>query len=63
MSTFRILIDTDNAAFDPLGPEVARILRELADTVEPYEDFAAGIQLCDYNGNVVGRAQTIGAAE
>lgn len=56
--TFTIKIDTENAAFSPAGPEVARILREIAHDVE-----AQGIlmfdryqTLRDINGNDVGRA-------
>ena len=52
MSEFRIIIKTDNAAFegDP-HPEVARLLRQAAD--ELGDGNQAG-KLWDYNGNPVG---------
>lgn len=53
---FEITIETDNAAFGEdeggAGPEVARILREVADKVE---NGAAGGRVFDFNGNGVGR--------
>ena len=57
-----IKIKTDNAAFgDDAGPECARILRKLADTLEHYRgpldprDWNnSGARLRDYNGNTVG---------
>ena len=54
--TYRIEIETDNAAFDgaPMT-EVARILRELADYLEETEQ-PADQRLKDINGNRVGRA-------
>ena len=59
---FQVTIDCNNAAFiDENGdisysPEVARILRSLADTVERNAtiDFEATLQ--DINGNSVGKA-------
>ena len=52
-----ISIRCDNAAFDPPGPEVSRILRELARSLEgedltPDSDFRS---LRDRNGNKVGK--------
>lgn len=65
---FTVHISTDNAAFHPVsedeefrpGPEVARILRELADQVE-YSQLVPGvpIRLRDYNGNRVGYAELV----
>lgn len=53
---FTLKIKTDNAAFqDCSGVEVARLLRELADTVQEYERIAGNIM--DYNGNTVGAYQ------
>jgi hypothetical protein len=58
MTTLKIEIETGNAAFSPyMGEEVARILRELADEVEPYgELWNLHMNLRDANGNVVGKA-------
>lgn len=54
-----IEIDTDNAAFeDATGPEVARILREIAERVEGYsfDEQNAGVRfpVRDVNGNRCG---------
>jgi hypothetical protein len=55
-----IKIETDNAAFDNYGEEVARILRRLADDIE---DDGTRRQrqythnLYDINGNKVGEAR------
>lgn len=67
MPTFRVLIDTDNAAFaDPFtgeydpyteGLEIASILRHLADQLA--EDPSIDHPLRDSNGNTVGRAQFV----
>lgn len=57
----RIEISTDNAAFDgeKCGPELARILRDLATRIADYraEEFQQGDgwRALDINGNVVGR--------
>jgi hypothetical protein len=58
---FTLSIDTDNAAFDgDPSPEVARLLRVVADTLD-YNDSGAGPllsdggKLYDINGNAVGR--------
>ena len=59
MSKFTVTITTDNAAFadDDLGPELARILRRLADTLASCSraDIDA-YNLRDINGNRVGAA-------
>lgn len=60
MATIKILIDTDNAAFDERpSTEVARILRQLA--IE-YDDFGLLGEptklLYDINGNVVGEVRS-----
>ena len=56
MTTFRIDIDTDNAAFEPApDDEVVRILRALIDRIER-DDLGSEKVLRDYNGNTVGRA-------
>lgn len=54
-----ITIDCGNAAFgDEPGPEVARILRQLAGDFEDAGDFLPGTaekRLRDVNGNACGR--------
>ena len=51
---FKLTIDnTDNAAFEEPGLEIARILRDAADKVER---GTWGFILRDYNGNKVGTA-------
>jgi hypothetical protein len=58
--TATIRIEMDNAAFEGnLNPEVARILRELADRIHGWaggRDLASGdrFSLHDFNGNKVG---------
>ena len=53
---FTLKIKTSNAAFqDCSGVEIARILRELADTVQEREHIAGNVM--DYNGNTVGAYQ------
>lgn len=55
---FTVKIDCDNAAFGfQEGVEVARILRDLADSVE---DGGNWFPLLDVNGNRVGEAQYTG---
>jgi hypothetical protein len=56
MAKFTVSIDTGNAAFDPVGSEVARILRELARAVDGADYFNKGERhaLRDINGNNVG---------
>lgn len=62
MTTFRILIDTDNDAFVEPG-EIARILRVAAEWSEDAlnSDLRDGLALRDINGNTVGRAQMVDA--
>lgn len=50
--TFRVEIETDNAAFGDEKGELARILRRLADRLD---DGADRGRCFDLNGNVVGR--------
>lgn len=57
MNTFTLYIDTVNDAFldANLQPELARILRKLADTLEGEEyDSSNSGRLRDINGNTVG---------
>lgn len=51
----RIIIETENAAFQEVGEEIetARILRELADKVE--SGGLGDFNLRDINGNTVGQ--------
>jgi hypothetical protein len=58
--TFDLKIETDNYAFDDdPRPEVARILREVADRVE-HGIIATGYRnVRDINGNVVGRFRLV----
>ena len=63
----KIEINCDNAAFDEsVSAEVARILRDLADTI-PLSDlnvpFDRSLRLRDHNGNVVGEMKVIGKRE
>lgn len=53
---FKLEIETGNAAFDDdAGPELARILRELADRLSPgLPSGEGGAPLRDINGNKVG---------
>lgn len=57
---FTLRIKTDNAAFEPVGSEIARILRDVADKIEHCElanEFDRNIRLMDANGNTVGEAK------
>lgn len=62
MSTFSLNIDMNNAAFDgdDIGPELARILRKLADKVDVDRESLADLaglmsaSVHDVNGNNVG---------
>lgn len=55
---FRLTIQTDNEAFQPdARPELARILVALADRIESGEDFSLYRNVCDINGNVVGKVK------
>lgn len=56
MATFTVNIDLDNDAFQPsAGPEVARILRRLTDSVEKYGPGYR--KMTDIYGNTVGVAR------
>jgi len=53
---FRLYVRTGNAAFaDDPAPELARILRAIADRVESGEDLSHYLTVFDVNGNDVGR--------
>ena len=55
---FKLTIETDNAAFAyDAGPEIARILRKLADYTERGMVDNDTINLRDYNGDKVGVAE------
>lgn len=56
----RIIIETDNAAFEEAGAEVetARILRKLADCIE--NGGIGDFNLKDINGNTVGQMDVEG---
>jgi sugar phosphate isomerase/epimerase len=58
-----ISMDTGNAAFqdDNEGPEIARILSQLADRIRSTGDF--DVTLSDYNGQVVGKIEEINIGE
>lgn len=57
----RIKIACDNAAFEPdPGYEVARILREFADTTQIAAAIGHKYVLRDINGNSVGSAEFVG---
>lgn len=56
MAVFRLEIRQDNSAFDDVGMETARILRELADKI--YELNAPSGFLFDANGARVGEYGT-----
>lgn len=52
---FRIIVDTGNAAFDPdAGPELARILRVVAERVQAIGCDDVDQPIYDVNGNKVG---------
>lgn len=54
--TFTVKIDTENAAFDPdPTPELARLLRAIADRIETGDDYGHFLTIYDVNGNDVGR--------
>ena len=56
---FKVVIDVENAAFEDenMGTELARILREVADTVDGTSGETESIwgTLRDVNGNKVGQ--------
>lgn len=57
MSTFQVLIELDNAAFDPEpANELARVLELIAERLRERTDSPEGAGLVrDVNGNTVGR--------
>lgn len=56
MSAFHLTVNVDNAAFDPdPRPELARILRAVAQLVEDGEHIGHYLTVFDVNGNDVGR--------
>ena len=60
--TIEVFIDTDNAAFDgdARGPEIARILRDLANRWDgPIKLNEFGRTLYDANGNKCGMARVM----
>lgn len=64
MATFRITINTDNAAFeDDPAAEVARILHHEADRIEAFrpsfEHATEGDGVLDINGNTVGTLEIL----
>lgn len=66
MATLRVLITTDNAAFeDHPNTELARILVDAAGKVKAATNrtLKDGIALRDVNGNTVGRVQLVRGAE
>jgi hypothetical protein len=60
----KIEITMDNAAFVPApGIEVARILRQVAESLDHEYAYSVGMYgatLRDYNGNTVGKAAVTG---
>lgn len=53
---FRLYIQTDSAAFDgDPAPELARILRAIAERIEAGEELSHYLTIFDANGNDVGR--------
>lgn len=54
MSAFHLTVHLDNAAFDP-RPELVRILRTIADSVEAGGYIGYYRTVFDVNGNDVGR--------
>jgi hypothetical protein len=56
LTRFTVTISTDNAAFNPdPAPELARILRAIADRIDRGEDIRMYQTILDVNGNDVGR--------
>ena len=59
IAMLKLKINSENAAFDQEGQEVARILRGLADQVEHLDKLQeCQLPLRDLNGNTVGYYQT-----
>lgn len=56
-STFTVTIGTDNAAFEDMSAEIARILRTIAKRVSNGDDNGT---IFDANGNSVGRFELHG---
>lgn len=59
MGQFTLKIDTDNSAFEDVGTEIARILRELSKRINGTLCKGGGdleVMLKDHNGNKVGDA-------
>ena len=57
---YTVTIQTGTAPFNPPGPEVARILRELADKLEYYlTPWLPSATLEDLHGNKVGFGRAI----
>lgn len=62
MATFQLRINMDNAAFFPTyGPELARVLRDLAERLEDAAGNSSGT-VRDLNGNTAGAFKITGAA-
>ena len=63
MTTFKISINTDNAAFEDenLGSEISRILKSYANAIEsvidPDTSWELETRLRDINGNTVGQVK------
>jgi hypothetical protein len=57
MYTFQVRVDTENAAFDEGNgaPELARILRKVADELEAHGVSMFWYTIRDIDGNDVGR--------
>lgn len=55
---YSVLINTESAAFEDVGPELARILRKLADHLEAGTAYVDGdpFPMFDTNGNKCGEA-------
>ena len=53
--TFKLYINADNAAFDPPQPELARILRGIADRIDNGLEMRQFQTIHDGNGNPVGQ--------
>ena len=59
IAMLKLKINTENAAFDQEGQEVARILRDLADRLENLDKLQeCQLPLRDINGNTGGYYQT-----
>jgi len=57
---FTVVIHVGNDAFEPdPAPELARLLRAIADRVEQGEDCSHYLTIFDLNGNDVGRFASV----